>query len=160
MDIREKYCINFHGLSLGNHHFTLEFNDDLFQLFPNPTTQKGSGIVEIEMLKHSSFMELEVEIKGEIEVECDRCLELYPQQVEFEGSLIAKISEEAGEYDGDIIWLSPRDAKLDLAQWIYESIILGLPIQRVHPEIEDCNPEVVKYITGEVDFEDSEDIED
>ncbi len=105
-------------------------------------------------------MELEVEISGEVEVECDRCCDIYAQEVEYSGRLVAKISEQEGEYDGDIIWLSPRDAKLELAQWIYESIILGLPIQRVHPDILDCNAEVVKYITGEVNLEDSEDIDE
>ena len=37
----------------------------------------------------------------------------------------------------------PGEDRVELAQYIYESIVLSLPYQRVHPEGE-CNPEMLE----------------
>ena len=62
--------------------------------------------------------------------------------VDFEGRLIVRFSEEEHEYDGEVLWLVPGEDEVDLAQYIYESIVLSLPYQRVHPEGE-CDPDML-----------------
>ena len=47
------------------------------------------------------------------------------------------------EYDGEVMWLSPADDEVDLTQYVYESIILSLPYQRVHPE-GGCDAEMMR----------------
>ncbi len=148
MATRDKYSIDYQGLSNGNHCFTFDFESDLFALFPESGIESGEGKIEIELTKNSSFMELFVKISGKVELECDRCLDMYSQPVDFEGGVIVKLTDEQGDYDGDIIWLSPRESKLDLSEWIYESIILGLPLQRVHLSREDCNADALKYLVS------------
>ena len=54
-----------------------------------------------------------------------------------------KFSDPAGEYDGEVLWLLPGTDEVDLAQYIYESIVLSLPYQRVHPEGE-CDPAMLE----------------
>ena len=57
----------------------------------------------------------------------------------------------AGGVVGEVLWLSPSEEKLDLTQYIYESIVLSLPYQRVHPEGQ-CNPEMMarfRIVSGE-----------
>ena len=54
-----------------------------------------------------------------------------------------KFSDEPREYDGEVLWLLPGEDEVDLSQYIYESIVLSLPYQRVHPEGE-CDPEMLK----------------
>ncbi len=157
---RDRYTINHHGLALGSHQFTFEFGDDFFVEFEGAGIEGGSGKVEIELTKHSSMMELDVTIQGEVSIECDRCVELYSQPVNYNGEVVVKISEHEGEYDGDIIWLSPREDRLDLTEWIFESIVLSLPLQRVHQNRDECNAEALKYITGTVELEDEESQDD
>ena len=41
------------------------------------------------------------------------------------------------------MWMLPGEDRVELAQYIYESIVLSLPYQRVHPEGE-CNPEMLE----------------
>ena len=59
---------------------------------------------------------------------------------------MVRISDEEGEYDGEIMWLNPADDVVDFTQYIYESIVLSLPYQRVHPEGE-CNPDMLARFT-------------
>lgn len=67
-------------------------------------------------------------------VECDRCLGDCSVPIDYEGELLVKFSDEVREYDGDTLWLSPSEDFVDLTQYIYESIVLSLPYQRVHPD--------------------------
>ena len=46
-------------------------------------------------------------------------------------------------FSGSFGELLPGEEQVDLAQYIYESIVLSLPYQRVHPEGE-CNPEMLE----------------
>ncbi len=150
---RDRYTINHHSLAVGSHQFTFEFGDDLFADFADSGIEGGSGNITVELTKHSTMMELDVHIEGQVAIECDRCVELYSQPIDFSGEVVVKISEHQGDYDGDIIWLTPREDKLNLATWIFESIVLSLPLQRVHPKREQCNSDALKYIAGTVELD-------
>ena len=52
------------------------------------------------------------------------------------------------------MWISPSEDKVDLTQYIYESIVLSLPYRRVHEEGK-CNPEMLASFTtvSEEEFE-------
>lgn len=145
--MEKNYTIDYQGLSLGEHHISFDFSDDLFAIWSESPIENGRGTVEIEMVKHPNFLELDVEITGVVELECDRCTDVYDQPIDFEGSVVVKIGEQTQreESDGDIMWIAQNE-KLDLTQWIYESVLLNLPLQRVHTDQNDCNEEVIKYI--------------
>lgn len=143
----KKYSIYIQGLTPGKHHVEFDVSDDLFMMYEESEVKKGRLRVEIDIDKHSSMLELNVDIVGEVEVECDRCLDPLSVPVQYDGRLIVKISADQGEYDGDIMWLYPSDDELNLSQYIYESVILSLPYQRTHRTIEECNPEMVKRLT-------------
>ena len=59
------------------------------------------------------------------------------------GGSVVKFSEEVHEYDGEVMWMLPGEDQVDLKQYIYESIVLSLPYQRVHPEGM-CNPDMLE----------------
>lgn len=145
--MEKNYTIDYQGLSLGEHHISFDFSDDLFAIWSESPIEKGDGHVEIDMVRHASFLELDVRIRGVVELECDRCTDVYDQPIDFEGSVVVKIDEQTQreESDGDIMWIAQNE-KLDLTQWIYESVLLNLPLQRVHTDQNDCNAEVIKYI--------------
>lgn len=63
--------------------------------------------------------------------------------IHYEGQLLVKFSDEVHEYDGEVMWLLPMEDEVDLTQYIYESIVLALPYQRVHPDGE-CNPDMLE----------------
>ncbi|MFI3298210.1 MAG: DUF177 domain-containing protein [Rikenellaceae bacterium] len=144
---RSKYSINYSALADGKHSLKFDYADDLFDFADGEEIEGGRGSVTIELTKRNNLMELEVEIAGTVRTQCDRCLEYYNQEVHYNGEVLVKVTYEEGEYDGDIIWLSPSENELDLKQWLYESVVLSLPLQRVHSELSDCDPEALQYIT-------------
>ena len=53
--------------------------------------------------------------------------------------------------DDDILVLGPADHLLDVREFLYETTMLGMPLRRAHEDIEDCDQEVVRWLTGSVD---------
>ncbi len=142
MELGNRYSIAYKGLKNGSHTFHFEVDDDMFLAYESREIKGGTLGVDVTMLKSDNMLELDFIIEGDVCCECDRCLEDCLIPIDYEGHLIVRISDEQGEYDGDVMWISPTDDAVDLTQYIYESIVLSLPYQRVHPEGE-CNPEMM-----------------
>ncbi len=143
------YTIDYKALSLGEHSFNFEVGANLFELYDYSEIKGGCCQVDINMTYSETMMTMDIKIAGSVVVECDRCLEDCPVEVDFEAPLVVKICGEIDELqqdefsDGEVIWLPQSESTLDLAQYIYESIILSLPYQRVHADGE-CNPEMIQ----------------
>ena len=154
MEFGKRYSIEYKGLknSTFDHQFVVD--NDLFEYYESQEIRGGDCHVEVTLTKSDRQLDLDVTISGEVTCECDRCLEDCQIPIDYEGHLIVRLSEEQGEYDGEVMWLNPAEEKLDLTQYIYESIVLSLPYQRVHPEGE-CNPDMLARFS----FAKSEDIE-
>lgn len=133
MNVLSKYNIPYKGLSLGSHTFEFEVDDRFFQAFEHSELHRGHGRVRIELEKQSRMLSLAFDMTGEVEVACDRCLEEFMLPFAYRGTLQVRFSETEKESDGEIMWISPNETELSLAQYIYGSINLSLPYQRVHP---------------------------
>ena len=144
MNAARKYSIAWKGLSEGEHTFDFEAGDDLFRLFENTEIKGGHCDVKVNLLRAARQLRLEISIRGSVVVECDRCLGDCSVPIDYEGELLVKFSDEVREYDGDTLWLSPSEDFVDLTQYIYESIVLSLPYQRVHPDGE-CDPDMLGH---------------
>ena len=154
MEETQRYSIAFKGLKNGHHEFRFAVDKSLFEAFENTEIKDGACEVRVDLNREESQLVLDVSISGHVVVACDRCLEDCRIPIDFEGRLLVKFSDEVREYDGEVLWLLPGEEQVDLAQYIYESIVLSLPYQRVHPEGE-CNPEMLERfrIVSEGEFE-------
>lgn len=154
------YVISYGDLKLGTHNFDFQLSSDFFSIFPDSELTNGNCTVDIVLDKHSSFLELKIKIRGEVVVECDRCLESLSMPVEFDSLLIIKYSSEiqSPEFEinveqEDIIWVNINDNFIDLSQYFFDSINLSLPISRIHANDENgnskCNKDMLeRFIQG------------
>ena len=143
MEETQRYSIAYKGLKNGHHEFRFAVDRSLFEAFENTEIKDGACEVRVDLDRSEAQLTLDVAISGYVVVACDRCLEDCRVPVDFEGQLLVRFSEEVREYDGEVLWLLPGEERVDLTQYIYESIVLSLPYQRVHPEGE-CNPEMLE----------------
>ncbi len=135
--------IAYKSLSIGSFDYSFVLDNEFFSRFEGSEITAGNCAVEVQLQRGETMLLVEVKINGEVIVACDRCLEDCPVEVDYSGELIVKFSNEIGEYDGEILWLSPAEGEVDLSQYIYESVVLSLPYQRVHAEGE-CNEEMIR----------------
>jgi uncharacterized metal-binding protein YceD (DUF177 family) len=147
--------------NLEKRKYTLKFrlNTEFFSDFQNPEIIEGSVEISLDVEKFSSFMNVVLTFSGTLTVSCDRCLENLDIPVEGENMIsvvFGNIPDEPEEEnpDEDIIYVNAEDEDIDLTVYVYESICLAMPIQRVHGNDKNgkslCNPEMLKYITNRI----------
>ena len=142
MEVAQPYSIAFKGLKNGHHEFRFEVGKSLFEAFESTEIKDGACEVAVDMERSDAMLLLDIRITGHVVVACDRCLEACRIPIDFRSSLPVRFSEQEHEYDGEVLWLVPGEDEVDLAQYIYESIVLSLPYQRVHPDGE-CDPDML-----------------
>ena len=135
--------IAYKGLSNGIHDFQFKVDGSLFAAFEGSEINDADCTVDVQLHRSEQQLVLDVKIEGEVTTLCDRCLEECTLPIDYAGELVVKFSTEEQEYDGEVMWLYPGDSEVDLSHYIYESVILSLPYQRVHAEVE-CNPEMLE----------------
>ena len=149
--ILDRYNIHFKGLKQGKHLFEFGVDNTFFEQFPEGEISKGDLKVTVLLHRHSTMLELEFNIEGKVEVACDRCLEPINIPLSYEGILVVKFSQIADESNDELWVLSENEYELQLAQYIYESICLSLPIQRFHgmegTDKEGCDETMLKRIS-------------
>lgn len=162
MNQLSKYRIVYQGLSKGLHEFEFDVDNLFFENIEYSDIKKGNLKAKVLLNKKSTFLELDFQIDGIIELNCDRCLDEYEQEISYEGKLFVKFSENDDDLAENVICLLPSEYEFDISHYIYESINLSIPLKRVHPEDENgeetCNPEMLErlnnYITEEPTEED------
>lgn len=143
---KKEYVIPFSGLSLGEHTFDFVIDDKFFENRPYSEIKKGNFKVHVHLTKFSSMLSLSIDIEGESEVMCDKCAELFMLPTSTNNQLMVKIGIDDNKHDDlDTLFLSPGDHELDIEQYLYEYIITGIPLSRVHPE-GFCNVEVLEKL--------------
>jgi len=148
MGWRAKYDVEYKGLKEGLHKFEFEVRDEFFEHFEQGLVSVGNINVKVKLEKRSSFLKLYFKIKGWMELTCDRCLENFRQKIKHKSELLVKFGESSYE-DDEIIWVLPEEHRINLAQLIYEYIVLSIPIRHVHPKkngVRECNLEMLKQL--------------
>lgn len=150
MSRNSDYIIHFKGLGLGQHEFNFDIQDGFFALFEDSDISKGSVKLNFILDKKSSFMEFYFNLSGSVNIPCDRCLENYDQIINYQGKMIVKFGEKKDELSDEMIVLDANEHQIDIKDYIYELILLNLPIRKVHPDDEEgnstCNPEMLEKL--------------
>ena len=141
------YAIPVSGLKEGRHYFDFEISKEFFDQFEDSEIKEGRLNAVIEADKRSTHIDLSVKITGIITISCDRCLGVFLLPVDCESRLLVKFGQKHDESDPEIITIPADENELDLKQYFYESILLSLPIQRVHPDDKNgsstCDPDML-----------------
>jgi len=128
-----QYIIAYKGLHEGSHDFIFTIGKSFIEKHEFLEARDGKLTAKVHMDKEATQLSFAISINGFIEVACDRCLDYFPLEINFEGNLYAKFSGVAGEYDGEVIVLDPEEGEIDLKQYMYESIGLSIPYRKIHP---------------------------
>ena len=126
--------------------FDFVIGDDFFETMPG---EVKSGSVRVKIGVRSiggGRYGLRAYLKGKIVVECSRCLGDLGISLDESAETIAVEAEVKGDDpDEDVIVADKESGEADLSWFIYETIILSLPIQRVHKEGE-CDDDMIALL--------------
>ena len=159
MDALKDFNIPYVGLKNGEHLFEYQIGKRFFDSFESTAIHDGDIKVKLVFDKKDNFFTLNFSIDGTVRVPCDRCLELFDEEIFNDFRIYVKFEEREGKIgdEEDVIYLSKSDSHLDLAPIIYDFIHVSVPMQNIHPDDANghstCNPEVLKKLQSAKDQE-------
>lgn len=132
-----EYTIPIKGLSNGIYQFEYQIDRNFLTHFEQSPISQANIQMKVELeIKPGPFV-LNFDFSGTVESNCDRCLVAINLPVSGQNRLLVKVSEETESEDPEVIYIHPEAIKLELADFIYEFLILSIPIIKVY----DCESE-------------------
>lgn len=155
MDRLRNYDIVFSGQKNGRHEFQFEIDKAFFQLFDTEQEFTDPEIVaDVIMDKHTTFLEINIKISGTVALVCDITSEDFRHAIDNEINVLVKFGEEYDDSEEDVITIPSSDHAFNVAQLLYESVVLAIPMKKLSPNVTDEDLEILdKFSPKEVEEE-------
>lgn len=152
----ESYNIVLKDLINETRMFEFDLDEAYFKKIDSPEVQKGNVKAKVSVQKLLSSFELSFILEGSIFIPCDRCLDEMEQPIHYKEKLKVKFGDKFDEID-EIVIVPESDGAINIAWFLYEFIVLNIPMKHVHVPGE-CNKTMVtklkKHITRQKDDND------
>ena len=162
MKALKSFTINFASLADGEHLFDYQINNKFLKHFEAALVQEGDVDVKLSLTKFLDSLEFNFEIQGTVLTACDVCAEIFDFPIEGTDQVLVKIVHEIPEQEDEfnIIYLKEGTSSINIAEMLYELLMLSIPMRTVHPVDNDgnytCDPAVLKYLESNEDTEASD----
>ncbi|MEX0997160.1 MAG: DUF177 domain-containing protein [Flavobacteriaceae bacterium] len=133
----KEFTIPFVGLKQGEHHFEYKIDNTFFTHFEYDEFNNVDVLAKALLIKKSNSLEFQFSINGIVNVNCDVTNEPYDQEVEGAHNLVVNFGDEYNDEDDTLLVIPQGTYEVNIQQYIYELVILSLPVRRVHPGVED-----------------------
>jgi len=139
--------------------FEFDLDNVFFKKIDSPEVQIGNVKAKVSVHKKVNTYELSFVLDGAITIPCDRCLDNMEQPIHYKEKLLVKFGEKFSEED-EVVIVPESDGAINIAWFLYEFIVLNIPMKHVHPTGE-CNKTMVgklkKHITRQKSDDDDDD---
>lgn len=128
----KEFDIELSKLRNGTNRYEYSLDLPFFESFENNSIRASRLQVVAELDKGETLINVNFTVQGDLTLDCEKCLSIYPQQVNTAGLLMVKITDEAPDDtdDDDIIYLSRQDHVFNIRQHLYDYVMLALPLAR------------------------------
>ncbi|MBP1675459.1 MAG: hypothetical protein H6Q20_18 [Bacteroidetes bacterium] len=154
----EQYNVVLKDLASESRVYEYDLDDTYFKKIDSPEVQKGQVKAVVTVLKKSNSFELQFVLSGHVLIPCDRCLDEMEQPISYKEKLQVKFGSNFSEED-EIVIVPESEGAINVAWFLYEFIVLNIPIKHTHAPGE-CNKTMVtklkRHITRSKDDEDTD----
>jgi uncharacterized metal-binding protein YceD (DUF177 family) len=131
-----EFLIPFAGLKLGKHQFEYQINKAFFDSFDYDDFESTTIKVIVVFEKKQTMLELNIKHNGTVYVPCDLTNEMFDLPIKGKGRLIVQFGEAYNDDNDELLILPHGEHQINISQFIYEMIVLSIPLRRVHPGVE------------------------
>ena len=145
MNCLENFQIDLKSQKEGLQTLEYDLDDSFFKAIEGSEVSAGRLHVTVDVERvNDAFFALHFRGDGIVMVPCDICLEDMEQPVGIDERLSVKLGEENSE-DDDLVTVAEDEGILDVAWYLYEFIVLNIPIRHVHAPGK-CNPAMIRTL--------------
>lgn len=154
----QQYYINLKDLQSDSQALEYTLDDVYFQKIDSPEVKKGIVNAIVNVKKKLNVFELTFILDGIVQVPCNRCLDDMDQSIQHKEKLQVKFGDQFSEEE-DTVVVPESDGGINVAWFLYEFVVLNIPIKHVHATGE-CNKTMItklkKHITRQKSDDDDE----
>jgi len=132
-----EFLIPFIGLKLGKHQFEYQISNAFFEDFDFDEFESSNVKVNVVLEKKSTFMELTFKHKGTVNVPCDLTGEFFDLPIKGKINVVVQFGEQFNNDNEELLILPHGEHQIDIKHYVYEMIVLSVPLKKVHPGIKD-----------------------
>jgi uncharacterized metal-binding protein YceD (DUF177 family) len=137
MKITNEFLIPFVGLKLGKHQFEYQINKKFFDHFDYDEFESAQIKVNVVLEKKETLLELNFKHKGTILFPCDVTNVDFDLPVKGAIKLIVRFGESFNNDNEELLIIPFGEHQIDISHYIYEMIVLSIPLKKEHPGIKD-----------------------
>lgn len=141
------FDIQFTGLKIGQHTYEFEVGKTFFDAFDFSSISDGDLVVTVHLEKQTNMMIANFSMSGTVETICDRCADAVFVSLEHEDRLIYKLEDHNFDDNEEVVVLDEGDDKFNIAEPIYQFIILSMPAKILHEE-GNCNADAIEKLNN------------
>ena len=108
MEKLDGYKVDLKGMTSDTVSYHWKADNDFFSAVQGPEIKQGSLDVALRVKRTSGAYELEFQLKGEVEVTCDRCLEPMSQPIDAQATLKVVMGDDYAD-DGETVTVPQRE---------------------------------------------------
>ena len=131
------YKITFSGLKEGSHNFNFEVSNQLFLSFQYLEFNNCKISADVNLIKKSNLLEIEIKSKGTINLNCHVSDESFDYFHNEHYKFVVKFGNSFNDEDPEMLVVPFGTYEINISQQLYEMIVLSLPLKVVHPGIND-----------------------
>ena len=137
MERKSEFMLPFVGLKEGVHHFKYDIENTFFKAYDFNDFFDAKIKVDLTFDKKATLMDLNFKAVGSVEVACDVSNEHFDFPIDTNYDWIIKFGDDYNNDNDEILIIPHGTYQIDVAQPIYEMIVLAIPLKIIHPGIED-----------------------
>lgn len=133
MNSLQPYILPLKGLGDGKHQFDFVVDADFFLAFEASPVGKADIELSVELVKQPSLLVFNFVFSGWVETACDRCLTTIKLPTKGDNRLLVKYGEDREDVSqDDVAYIPAETSSWSMAQYVYEYILLSLPLIKVY----------------------------
>ena len=125
-------------MPIGTQSFEYHLGKEFFTEMESSDIQDADLNVKLSVIHKGDIYDLNIDIKGEMTLICDRCLDYMQQPVDVEYHIVVKYGDEYCDDSDEVLEIPENENYFNVADLIYDTVSLEIPIMHVHSDGE-CN---------------------
>jgi len=155
--------VDLKGMRQDVQNYEYLLDNQFFTNIDGEDVQKGKVSVQLAVTKVGNAFNLSFTLSGIAVVPCNRCLDDMDYPIDTTERLIVKLGKDYSEESDETIIIPESEGFVNLAWFLYEFIVLAIPIKHIHAPGK-CNKQMTvklkKHSAKAIDDNDSLDMEE
>ena len=127
------YKLPLKSLTQGVHTFDFQLGKQFFTDMENTDVREADIKVHVTVDYNGDVYALSFEIKGDVMLLCDRCLDDLILPIDTRYDITVKYGDDYNDDSDTMLEIPESSATLNVAYMIYDTVVLAIPIKHVHP---------------------------